>query len=347
MRKLASIRRIARLEPINGADSIELAHVDGWQSVVRKNEYSQGDQVIYVEIDSWVPIVLAPFLRRGGGVRTYNDVDGERVRSIKLRGVLSQGLILPLHILPPDMDSSLMFDGSDVSSVLGIQKWEAPIAANLAGKVRGNFPSLVPKTDQERVQNIAKELEENIYAGNRRYYKHFEITEKLEGTSCTFYLSFEGEFHVCSRNLSLVEDPTNTLWEIARRHDIESKMRLHNLYGFAIQGEVIGPGVQKNPYQLSQPEFFVYDVYNTIAHMYLPARHRYLIQKSMQLQHVPVLEHRVFGDSFNSIEEILLYAEGKSALNRKQEREGVVFKEISQSRFSFKAISNKYLLTQD
>ena len=333
MRKMASIRVIDKIEPIEGADAIETAVIGGWKVVVKRGEFAVGDMAVYLEIDSWVPTELAPFLSKGKEPREFNGVKGERLRTIKLRGQLSQGLLL-------DLDTALPFtnsfqDGDDVSELLNIQKWERPMNAQLAGMARGNFPSLIPKTDQERVQNLVKEIVAANEAGMQ-----FDVTEKLEGSSMTCYL-IDGVFGVCSRNLDLKETADNTFWQVARELDIEAKMRDTGPDAqFAIQGELIGPGIQGNIYKLSKPEFHVFDVYNIQAGDYLtPVFRRALIQR-MGLKHVPVIWNTW---KLSEVDSILAQAEGRAWLNKDQEREGIVFKQVNGG-MTFKAISNKYLL---
>lgn len=161
-RKLASIKPITYIKPIEGADAIECAIVDGgWPVVVKKGEYKVGDVAIYLEIDSWVPHELAPFLSKGQEPREYNGVKGERLRTVKLRGQVSQGLLLPTTILDEKGLWPLAGDpvGHDLTAQLGIQKWEPPIPAQLQGTMKGNFPHFIPKTDQERCQNLRKEFD--------------------------------------------------------------------------------------------------------------------------------------------------------------------------------------------
>jgi RNA ligase (TIGR02306 family) len=342
MRKLATVRKISEIRPIEGADAIELAIVGGWQTVIKKNEYRVGDLAVYCEIDSWIPTTLAPFLSKGKEPREFNGVKGERLRTVKLRGQLSQGLLLPVSLIPeatfgmPDLPP---IEGEDATEALGIQKWEMPIPAQLAGQVRGNFPTQIPKTDQERVQNLVKEVQEA--AANEL---QFEVTEKLEGSSMTCYL-IDGVFGVCSRNLDLKETAENAFWQVARREKIEEKMRAVPTAGdFALQGELIGPGIQGNIYKLSQCEFYVFDVYNVSGGFYaIPSERRSLID-DMGLKHVPVLH--LFKDlGTGSVADILFDAEGKSWLNPSQEREGIVFKE-NNGGMTFKAISNRYLVAE-
>jgi RNA ligase (TIGR02306 family) len=336
MRKLATIRKIDALTPIDGADKIEVATVGGWKVVAQKGLYNVGDLAVYFEIDSWIPTELAPFLSKGKEPREFEGVKGERLKTIKLRGQLSQGLLMPLEEACKNIDSEL-FEGLDVSFPLNIIKWEKPMNAQLAGLARGNFPTQIPKTDQERVQNLVKEI-----AGAAETGLQFEVTEKLEGSSMTVY-QIQGVFGVCSRNLDLKETEGNSFWATARKDDIEAKMKVvDEFWDFAIQGELVGPGIQGNIYNLREPEFRVFDVYNIQAGEYLKPDARLALIKRMGLKHVPVLTtDKDLG--IGTVDEMLAWAEGSSALNDKQEREGIVFKEVNGG-ITFKAISNKYLL---
>lgn len=344
MRKLATIRRIDTIDPIDGADSIEVATLGGWKVVVKKGQFTVGELAVYLEIDSWVPTELAPFLSKNKEPREYNGVKGERLRTARLRGQLSQGLLLPLNVLAIKTDSGSYlgvwdgFEGYDVTDRLGIQKWEAPIPAQLAGQVKGNFPSLIPKTDQERAQNLVKE----IAAANETGVK-YEITEKLEGSSMTCYL-IDDEFGVCSRNLDLKRDENNSFWATAIREDIETKMREVGA-NFAIQGELIGPGIQGNIYKLTKTEFYVFDVYDIAQGRYLNPSERQALIQSIGLKHVPIIAYEAsLYDTLGitDIPQLLKFAEGKSTLFN-TEREGVVFKEVNGG-MTFKVIGNRYLL---
>ncbi len=274
--------------------------------------------------------------RRAKGPREFEGIKGERLRTVKLRGQLSQGLLLPFDVLRGAV--VILAEGADVSEFLGIVKWEKPMNAQLAGMEKGNFPSLIPKTDQERIQNLKKEIAGAVESGLQ-----FEITEKLEGSSMTAYL-IDGVFGVFSRNLNLKETEGNTFWQIAREYDIEDKMRIAGLNNFAIQGELIGPGIQGNIYKLSKPMFMVFDMYNIVTSYFLTPHDRRALTKVLDVPHAPVL--MVDKDlGMGSIDEILSWAEGKSVMGDivGPVREGIVFKEVNGG-MSFKAISNKYLL---
>lgn len=332
MRKLSTIRRIDSIDPIPDADAIEVATVGGWRVVVKKGEFAVGDLAVYCEIDSWIPNAIAPFLSKGEP-KEYNGVKGERLRTIRLRGQLSQGLLLPRLVVLDKIGE--ICEGMDVTDLLGIQKFEPPIPAQLAGEVRGMFPSVVPKTEQERVQNLSAELA--TWQGFE-----FEVTEKLDGTSCTFYLDADGELHACSRNLDLKYNPDNTFWKIAEQSNIAANMIAEGLKNFAIQGEIIGEGIQGNKYKLVGQKFFVFDIYNVELGKYLTSKERILLCNVLGLTHTPVIDS-VFVMT-HEVGALLNLAEGTSVLNSKTEREGLVFKCIQDPSIHFKAISNKFLL---
>lgn len=332
MRKLATIRKIDALLPIKDADAIECAVVGGWKVVAQKGLYNVGDLAVYFEIDSWIPNIIAPFLSKGKEPREFEGVKGERLKTIKLRGQLSQGLLMPRYAVLDKIGE--IYEGMDVTELLGIKKWEKAIPAQLAGQMKGNFPTLIPKTDQERAQNLVNEIQAAYESGLQ-----FEVTEKLEGSSMTVY-RIQGEFGVCSRNLDLKRDENNSFWATAIREDIDARMCAVDPYwDFAIQGELVGPGIQGNIYNLSNIEFYVYDVYNIQEGKYLNPEARRKLIEGMELKHVP---HLITANAL-PIDMLLNLAEGKSELNPKQEREGIVFKQVSGG-MTFKVISNKYLL---
>lgn len=332
MRKMATIRQISNILPIDGADAIECAIIDGWSVVIKKGEYSIGDHIVYCEIDSWIPHELAPFLSKGKEPREYNGVRGERLRTIKLRGQISQGLVLPIdnRIFKP------INIGDDVSEILNIQKWDAPIPAELAGTMRGNFPPFIPKTDQERIQNLSRELTQW-----NSMEAMWEVTEKLDGSSMTVYIDMDSNFGVCSRNIDLIESETNTFWKVARELDLETKIRSIG-YPVALQGELIGEGIQGNPYNIKGHSFMVFDIFNITTQNYMSSGARGHILEHINISQVPVV---FFSTTKNeTVESLLVTAEGKSILNPAVEREGLVFKRLSDPDISFKVISNKFLL---
>ena len=336
MRKLATIRKIDALRPIPEADAIECAVIGGWTAVVKRGEFTEGNLAIYCEIDSWIPHALAPFLSKGKEPRVYDGIAGERLRTMKLRGQLSQGLLLPYTMLPFG-EQGVLIDGDDVTELLGITKYEAPVPAQLAGEVKGMFPGWIQKTDQERVQNLKQELE------HWKSEQHlWEITEKLDGSSMTVYLR-DGEFGVCSRNLELKPNPDNSLWKVAVRNDLEGKLRALGR-NVALQGELIGEGIQGNPYKIRGQEFYLFDVYDIDRSCYFTPDERKSLALEHNINHVPVFGTYETNES-TTIESLLQYAEGDSVMGDivGPTREGLVFKSQTMQ-CSFKAISNKFLL---
>lgn len=333
LRKLASIRKISDIQSIPGADMIELAIVDGWKVVVAKNvEHKVGDMVVYCEIDSFLPIKEEfEFLRKSSYKKMSDGTEGFRLRTIKLKGQVSQGLILPLKDLQlPNKD--LLEVGMDVTNLLGISKYEPPIPAELSGKVKGLFPSFLRKTDEERVQNLSNEYE------NLKQHK-FYVTEKLDGSSATFY-SKDGVFGVCSRNLELLETEGNTFWKVARELKLEEWLTSQDV-NYSIQGELIGESIQGNPYKIKGQTVGFFNAFNIDTQEYLGLEEFEKLISSMGLKSVPILDREFTLP--DTIDELLTYADEKSVLNSNFDREGVVIRSLDR-KISFKVISNKFLL---
>jgi RNA ligase (TIGR02306 family) len=326
MRKLATVRTVSEIRPITGADMIVLAVVDGWKCVVKKDEFEAGDLAVYCEIDSFLPVKPEFEFLRKSSFKRMGDQEGFRLRTVKLRGQISQGLLLPLSVLDRPAEP-----GEDVTDELGIEKYEPPTPACLSGKVVGPFPATVQKTDEERIQNLASDYDS--------FTEHsFYVTEKLDGTS--FTAIFDGELSVCGRNWQLAPDDSNSYWQIANRLELAS--HIHSLgRRIAIQGELIGPGIQGNRYKLKQAELYVFNVFDLDQFAYVEKEEVASICEQLGLQTVPFIELRSIPET---IDEILEIAEGKSVLNPQTEREGLVWVSGSgQERISFKTISNKFL----
>jgi RNA ligase (TIGR02306 family) len=337
-RKLTTIRIISDIQPIEGADAIELAIVDGWKVVVAKGVgHKVGDYVVYCEIDSLLPICDEfEFLRKTSYKKFKDGSEGFRLKTIKLRGQVSQGLILPMSVFG-DFGWTA-YEGLDVSERLGITKYEPPIPAELQGKVKGSFPSFIPKTDEERVQNLTKEYEMFKYQSNHQFY----VTEKLDGSSATFYFK-DGEFGVCSRNLELIETEGNTFWKVARELDLENKLK-ENGVNLMLQGELIGEGIQGNPYKIKGQTIRFFNIYDIDSQSYygLPM-FLATMEHTLKLETVPILD--VFFMLPDTIDEIIKYADAKSKLNPNFDREGIVVRSMDRT-ISFKVISNKFLLNE-
>ena len=335
-RKLATIRVISDIRPIEGADMIELATVGGWNVVVAKDVgHKVGDHVVYCEIDSFLPIKDEFEFLRKSSYKKMGDQEGFRLKTIKLRGQVSQGLILPMSVFG-DFGWTA-YEGLDVTERLGIVKYEPPIPAELAGKVKGGFPSFLHKTDEERVQNLVKEYSEYKLTSAHQFY----MTEKLDGSSATFYMN-EGVFGVCSRNLELLETEGNTFWKVARELDLENKLK--DKGNICLQGELIGEGIQGNPYKIKGQTVFFFNVFDIDKQQRYGINEFLILLDELNLTSVPILDVAILLPE--SVEEMLNLAEDKSRLNPQTEREGVVVRSLDNT-ISFKAISNKFLLKNE
>lgn len=224
--------------------------------------------------------------------------------------------------------------GLDVTEMLGIVKYEPPIPAELSGKVKGLFPSFIRKTDEERIQNLASEYEE---MKKHTYY----VTEKLDGSSATFYYN-NGVFGICGRNWEYEESETNSFWKFARQNDLENKLKEYGV-NLSIQGEIIGEGIQGNPYKIKGQTVRFFNLFDIDLQVYHSLSVFKETIKVLGLETVPVLNTHFHLPE--TIDELLLMADSKSELNPNFDREGVVIRSLDR-KISFKVISNKFLLNE-
>lgn len=334
-RKLASLQRVKHVRPIEGADNIEVVGVLGWECVSKKGEFKDGDLCVYFEIDSLLPEEdRYEFLRKS----SYKSEIGRfRLKTARLRGQISQGLAMPVAAFP---EASALEVGSDLTETLGIEKWDPPIPAQIAGDAR-IFSWPISKTDEPRVQQDDDMHFLECLAGQPYY-----ISLKLDGTSCTFIVSpDDGEFHVCGRNYSYKRASGHTFWQLADRYRIEEGLRSleRNL---AVQGEVVGPGIQKNRMGLKGSDFYVFNVVDVDERRKLHIDEAIAVSDRLGVRFVPILER---GDSFAySQSDLLEMAKGKYRdhfpdAHPSEDREGIVVRSLC-STVSFKSINNDFLL---
>lgn len=354
-RKLASIQIISELHPIDNADRILRAVILGWNVIVKKGEFKVGDRCIFFEIDAVLPDVdWAEFMRP----RNF------RVKTCKLRGELSQGLALPLSILPdnhkvedikhcPTCSDELSvtwkeinpreFDvGTDVTEILKVRKYEPTARGGFkSGNSAGSFPSRIPKTDELRLQSVIDVLDE--IKGVPIYW-----TVKCDGTSGTF-ANIDGEFCVCSRNWKKKEGE-NVYWGMAKKYKLESKIPEN----FAIQGEICGPGIQKNHLRLKEIELFIFDVFNIKMGRYLGLEDFLEFCKQLDLTTVPI-ERIIYNPEGLDLSLSTWLERAKGLYNgTTSRREGIVvrtitsqYSKIIKGRLSFKVINNDFLLKDE
>ena len=340
-RVMARVVRIDAINPIEGADQIEVAQIGGWKVVVKKGEFQASSLACYLEIDSWVPHSIAPFLTKPGQFpKVYNEVEGQRLRTIKLRGQISQGLLLPMSIRGSDglVVGALFTEGDDVTEFLGIQKWEPPQEFR-AANAKGSFPHFIPKTDCERVQNLSHQVQQ--WAEDEVV---FQKSEKLDGSSMTVFYK-DGEVGCCSRNLELKDDGTSTFWETAKNEKLVEKL-ISLGKNIALQGELLGGQIQGNSYKITGFKFFLYDIYDIDKQEYLRPEVVEQFAEEHGISHVPIIGYVTLPKE-DIVQALLLDADGKSAIGCHPKREGFVYKSTKDTNISVKCISNSWLLSND
>lgn len=388
IRKMASIQKIASLAPIENSDFLEVAMMEnlGWKVVVKKGEFKVGDKVIYFEIDSAINVKDLPeclvFLKDKGTKKLFTGRTPDtsafseeyvRIKTIKLRGQVSQGLVIPA-------DKGEV--GDDLTKEFNVEVWDrllewfeerSQLGPRAGMHSAGSFPSDVPKTDEERVQTAYFDLIKDPANVDGEW----EVTEKNDGSSCTLFyrpMTWNPEtekepMQISSRRFLLKDDGGSDDWfEPFKRmgwDTLEDKLkdvywkgllevdttdgktyelfpREHEL---AIQGEMIGPRFNGNRDRNKESHFRVFRIFDITEQKFVTPRVRYAICKFLGLEHVKVIETCKIFHKLKSIDEFLSYADGKT--DNGLPREGVVFKRVDDGSVSFKAVSNRYLLRQE
>ena len=346
MRKLASIQRIWKTEPIEGADRIELAHVLGWQCVVNKGQFREMDLAVYFEVDSFLPI--APefeFLRASSYRKTDIMGEGFRLRTMKFRGQISQGLLLPVSAFPAiPADAEL---GTDVTEILGVKKWEIEERITTGGTMIGTLPYDIPHTDETRVQAEPDLIQ--AFAGLEYY-----ISTKMDGSSHSVGIDENG-FHVTGHNYEYKDDGNSPFYELVKSMDLQAKMEAfataNNLSTFTIQGELCAPGIQKNRLKLTKPAWYVFTIRENGKRVGLTRMLE--VCEKLQLESVPIEEIGTdLSVKYPTVEALLERADGNYPKGGK--KEGIVIRptepvycELVSGALSMKVVSNKYLLKND
>lgn len=352
-RKLVTIRQIAAIEPIPDADAIEVLTVDGWKVVAKKGVHRVGEHVLYFEIDSFLPIREEfEFLRASSYKKLVDGTEGFRLKTVRLRGQISQGLVVPisgavfstlLQICGPGTKWDDLMD-RDLTELYGVTKWEPAIPACLSGLAKGNFPSHTVKSDQERIQNLKKYFD--LYED-----EEFEMSLKLDGSSSTMYLH-DDEFGVCSRNLDLKPDDTNSFWIQARKYNVENRLRALGK-NISIQSELIGEGIQDNHEKIKGQDIYLFNIWDQDLNRFLTPSERQEMLKQInalegpEIKHVPVLGFKKIFKDCRTVEDLLEFVKNQKAMNEGVILEGVVFKSVNLINgevVSFKIINNEYLL---
>ena len=346
MRKLASIQRIWKMDPIEGADRIELANVLGWQCVVNKGQFQPMDLAVYFEIDSFLPVRPEfEFMRASSYRKTDIMGEGFRLRTMKFRGQISQGLLLPISQfseLPSDIEL-----GSDVTEILGIRKWEIEEKVTTGGTVIGTLPIDVPHTDETRVQ-----AEPDLIGdfANMEYY----ITTKMDGSSHSIGIDENG-FHVCGHNYEYKDDGSSDFYNLVKERGyqevMETFVKEQGLNTLTIQGELCAPGIQQNRLKLKKPEWYVFTIRENGKRVSLKRMQE--ICKALKMTTVPVEEIDTdLPSKYPTVEDLLKRADGNYPNGGK--KEGIVirptepvYNTLIGAELSMKVVSNKYLLKNE
>ena len=347
MRKLASIQRVWKLESIEGADRIELAHVLGWQCVVNKGQFREGDLGVYFEIDSFLPVTAAfEFLRNSSFKHSDILGDGFRLRTMRFKGQLSQGLILPVSVFP-ELSDLVIKEYMDVTERLCVRKYEIPERVTSAGTIIGELPPEIPHTDETRIQSAPELLDE---------FKElpFYISTKMDGSSHSCCIDEEGDFHVTGHNYEYADDGKSDYYTLLKDRQIEQKMRRYmddnHLKTLTLQGEFCGEGIQKNRLKLKKPEWYVFTVRYDGERVSLDELMHCC--RELGLQHVPIEEvGENLKERYPTVEALLERADGEYPCGGK--KEGIVVRPVDpvycpliSASLSFKVVNNKYLLKQ-
>ncbi len=341
MRKLASIQKVAAIEPIPGADRIEKLTILGWQLVSQKGNFAVGDPCVFFEPDSFMPVREEfEFLRKGCYRKLADGSEGFRLKTIRLRDVVSQGLALPPALFPELVG---LEEGTDVTAMLGVTKFEPPIPACLAGDAKGFRPDFVPMTDEPRIQTDAVMPLLETFIGELFY-----VTQKIDGSSVSIYLN-NGEFGVCSRTIDLKETPNNSQWKMARLMDIENKLRSTGR-NIVLQGEIYGEGIQKNPEKILGQRIQFLNVLDCDKRRYMNFQEMKEFLAQLDLPMVPILSEST--EMHADIPKWVEAAKIKSTINDQAWAEGIVVRPLKEGRFngsriSFKVINPMFLLEEE
>lgn len=341
-RCMAQIVKIVSLETIRKAEKVELATVLGWQCVVRKNEFKVGDLAVYISLDS----VLDPQNPH------FTFLQGDRLRTRKIFGCVSQGLLGPLTWLPSTLCASTVKEGDDVTSSLPLKKYVPPMEMSIyesetKDKASLPFPTFVPRTDEERIQNMPSVTE-------RLIGQPVIITRKEDGTSITLCYC-NGTFIICTRNNAIdrkLEPTPNTrpYLDIAKKHDLEAKLKamVGESVNIAIQAELVGPKINGGKVKVKENELRVYNVWDIENMCYLPWEKVTDICAKLELKTVPLVYAGPYKSDWNVATLLTMAEDTKLDYVPGSPAEGIVVKTNhtgkERPRVSFKVISRRFLL---
>ena len=334
-RRLASAAVIRDIHPIPDADAIECGLVRGWSIVVGKGEFHDGDPVLYIEPDAALPLDDPRFASLAPrGTKTIDGKPYHVLRTIRLRGQVSQGIVYPADRFPELADTD-----SNLDKALGVLLWEPPTRP-VGAEWKGPWDlAWLKRTDAERVQNLSDEWLQSVDDGL------WVATEKIDGSSVTYALGDDG-LRVYSRNNELVPDPASTPMELAAKHQLRAWMLAHGVD--AVQAEMYGNKIQDNRLRVQGHNLAVFAAWQRTETSFAHDRFDALIDSPGTLEVAPVLDLPFP----RTVSEALAQADGlKSRINPERQSEGVVWHHLGDASFPaldyrlvFKAVNAAYLI---
>lgn len=333
-RYLSSLEVIENIQPIEGADNVELATILSQPVVVQKSRgFKVGDKVVFVGTDAILPEAFEfEFLAS----QNY------RVKTVRVRGQVSMGVVFKPEEITV-LDTANLIVGDSLDSLIGIKKYEAPVFESeklQAGKADGRFPSHTPKTDEENIHKMKWIIDE-------LHGEEVTLTYKLDGTSLTVALDNEGTFSVCSRNNSLKEAGGGDYWNMVRKYDLKTKMP-NDAASHSIQAEIIGPGIQKNKHGLKEKEVRVHNIFNNDEGRHLDYDERVAVAEKLGLPCVQLHSRFVLDKNVHTVEWFINTATIPDIMNPENPCEGLVLRPVKEKRIGsrFERASVKILNPQ-
>ena len=337
-RKLASVQKITNLTKIGEKCNEEIATVLGWKVLVHIDQFKVGEKVIFFEIDSILP----------SGKKWTKKIKPKNlhIKTRKNYNEIIQGFVMKLDILKKEDNFQKLNikiedleEGYDLTDILEVKKFDENSEEGQK-ELEKVFPSeLIEKSDEIRCQSNLNYIE--LFAG-----KEFYSSLKYDGSSATYLIDPNTKkFRVCSRNMGLNLDEKNIYNEIAKKYDIQNKL-LKFEGKYAIQGEVYGPKVNKNPLKVSELKIAIFTIKDIKNNYYLGFDEMVKVCKEMDLPMVEVIEEGVF--NYKTIDELVLKSKGNYP-GTDGPREGLVYRVKNDwnkdgIRLSFKVINDDYLI---
>lgn len=289
---LATIQKIHSISqhPNPEVERLEVAKIKGWPVVVPKGQFKDGDLVVFICIDSIVP---------DNGKFEFMRKQKFRVWNARFKGAPSQGLVQPLSIIPQDkMDAEGfdLYEGYDVTEILGVTKYERPIDVSVGGDQQCGFPiKYISISDELNLLSYPEALDE--LQGKEVY-----ITQKADGSSTTIINSTEDGFMACSRRFVLKEN-TGFPWQVVNKYDLKNKLVAdEDFRDFVIQGECVGPKMNGNRLGLKDLEFRVFRAKNYTTSTILSWDELTLLCSILSIPTVTFIDRFVFDKNIHTVE---------------------------------------------